>query len=99
MGTEIFTALFALIFVLALLGGLSWAVKRFGLLPGHVPNKKGKNTIDTIETRMIDARNRLLVVRWRGDEYLLGAGSNGVTVIDKKDQTADNFSNDDIRAG
>jgi flagellar biogenesis protein FliO len=97
MTTEIFTALLALIFVLALLGGLSWAVKRFGLLPGHVPSKIGKKTsIEIQETRMVDARNRLMAVKWQGNEYFLGVGPNGVTVIDKKDQTTDNTQDTEI---
>ena len=84
MGTEIFTALIALAFVLALLGGLSWVVKRFGLLPGHSPNKNGKSTIQTIDSRIIDAKNRIIAVKWHDHEYLLGAGANGITVIDKR---------------
>ncbi|UTW56813.1 flagellar biosynthetic protein FliO [Kordiimonas sp. SCSIO 12610] len=92
MTVEILTALVALIFVLALLVGLSWAVKRFGLLPGHLPAKSGKNKIEMVETRMLDARNRLMVVRWGRNEYFLGSGPNGVTVIDKKDQSPEKSS-------
>ena len=59
MLTDVLGALFALLFVLGLIALLAWALRRFGLAPGHVTLKKRDREIEILETRMIDARSRL----------------------------------------
>jgi len=83
MISDIFNAIAALAFVLALMGFLVWMLKRSGLVPGQAPRlaKGAKKQITILESRALDARNRLVIVRWRGHEYLLGSGPNGVTTI------------------
>ena len=86
MINDIFSSATALAFVLALLGLLVWVLKRTGLVPGQMPRRgKGPAQLTVTETRMLDARNRLVIVRWHGREYLLGSGANGVTMIGTHD--------------
>ncbi len=81
MVTEIFGALSALAFVLAVLALLAWAVKRFGLVPGQPHIKSGNKKINIIESRILDGKNRLVTIEWNGKEYLLATNASGVTPI------------------
>ena len=83
MLTDVLGALFALLFVLGLIALLAWALRRFGLAPGHATLKKRDREIEILETRMIDARSRLVTARWRGKDYFLGVSANGITAIDR----------------
>ena len=89
MTGDILTALSALIFVLVLLGGLAWAVKRFGLLPGHSAMKSSDKSMEIRETTVLDARSRLVIARWQGQDYLLGISQNNIELIDQKPVSAD----------
>ena len=83
MTSEIFGALGALIFVIALMMLMLWAVRRMGLVPGHVSKKSGTGSrLEILESRMVDSRNRLVLVKWDGREYLLAAGQTGMYKID-----------------
>lgn len=84
MIAEALSAFSVLLFILAILALLAWAMKRFGLVPGQPSNLLGKKQINIIESRMLDSKNRLIVVEWRGKEYLLATNSNGVKPIDMK---------------
>lgn len=84
MVAEALSAFSVLLFVLAILALAAWAMKRFGLVPGQPANIKGKKQINLIESRMLDSKNRLIVVEWKGKEYLLATHSGGVTPIDMK---------------
>lgn len=82
MVSEALGAFSALLFVLAILAAAAWAMKRFGLVPGQPRTVTGKKQINVIESRMIDGRNRLVVVEWKGSEYLLATHhTRGVTPI------------------
>lgn len=82
MVDDFLSAFAALIFVLALLGLFVWALKRFGFVPGQpLPGKSSKELV-ILESRLVDARNRLVVARWRDRDYLLAAGPNGLKKID-----------------
>ncbi|MFC3050893.1 flagellar biosynthetic protein FliO [Kordiimonas pumila] len=83
MITETLTAFSALFFILAIMGGMAWAIRHFGLIPGSPKIKSGSKQIEILESRMIDGRNRLVVVRWQGQEYLLATNPNGITPISK----------------
>jgi flagellar biogenesis protein FliO len=85
MVDDFLSAFAALIFVLALLALCVWALKRFGIVPGQpLPGKASKELI-ILESKLIDARNRLVVARWRGKEYLLAASPNGLKEIDNRE--------------
>jgi len=88
MMTEIFSALAALLFVLGLFGLFAWAVRRSGLLPGQTRVKSGEKQLDILESKMIDGRNRLLVVSWRGKQFLLGSNPAGMTLISSDDENS-----------
>lgn len=75
----VFSVLFIMLGALAL---MAWLVRRFGLLPGTVSIKPGDKELEIISNKLLDARTRLVVVRWRGKDYLIGTGPNGVTTID-----------------
>ena len=75
----VFSVLFIMLGALAL---MAWLVRRFGLLPGSVRIRPGDKEIEIIANKLLDTRTRLVVVRWRGKDYLLGTGPNGVTTID-----------------
>ena len=83
MTADIFNAFSALIFVLGLLGLFAWGMKRFGFIPGQPAVNKKNKELEIIETKMVDARNKLLVARWRGTDYLLSSGPDGIKPVDK----------------
>jgi len=85
MITEIFSALAALFFVLGLLGVFAWGIRRSGLLPGHARGKSGEKQVEILESKMVDGRNRLVVVSWRGKQFLLGTNPAGIKVISSSD--------------
>ncbi|WP_417449614.1 flagellar biosynthetic protein FliO [Kordiimonas sp.] len=75
----VFSVLFLMLGALAL---MAWLVRRFGLLPGAHRSKPADKELEVVASRLLDARNRLVVVRWHGKDYLIGTGANGVTLID-----------------
>ena len=85
MLTEILGAVTALMFVLGLILLLTWGVRRFGLMPGASTASKEEREIEVLDSKMLDARSRLIVVRWRNKDYLLGNGPAGIRVIDSVD--------------
>ena len=72
---------FALIFVLGLIGGSAWFLKRFLLERGAHRNAKGPGRLEIVETKMIDARRKLILLRRDSVEHLLILGPNQETVI------------------
>jgi len=87
MMTEIISALAVLLFVLGLFGLFAWGVKRSGLLPGQVRGKSNEKHLEVLESKMIDGRNRLVVVSWRGKQFLLGTNPAGMKLISSDDET------------
>ena len=70
----------ALILVLGIILGLSWALRRYGATFGL---KTGPATSDlrVIEWRTLDVRRKLAVVRWDGRDHLLVLGPAGDCVV------------------
>ncbi len=92
MTGEIISAIGALLFVIGLMLLMLWVVRKFGLIPGQFNKPKGTSSrITIVETRMLDPRNRLVLVKWDGHEYLLATGQAGVSKIagDGADDTLD----------
>ena len=71
----------ALIFVLALLGALAFAARAFGFL-ANAQRRPGERRLSIIETLLIDARRRLILVRRDDREYLILVSPTGETIID-----------------
>jgi flagellar protein FliO/FliZ len=64
----------ALVFVLALIGAIGWAGRRFG--PFGTPlRQRGNRRLNVVEIASIDARHKLVLVRRDGVEHLLMLGA------------------------
>ncbi len=94
MLTEILQALASLLIVLGLLGLFAYGVKRYGLLPGQGRVKIGKKQLDVIESKMLDGRNRLVIIGWRGKQYLLGTNPGGIRLIASDSEDAEHTSDE-----
>jgi flagellar protein FliO/FliZ len=73
----------ALIFVLALLGAFAFAARAFGFL-NMASRKPGERRISIIETMMLDARRRVVLVRLDDKEYLVLLSPSGEVVLDDR---------------
>ncbi|TAL01297.1 MAG: hypothetical protein EPO08_10755 [Rhodospirillaceae bacterium] len=73
----------ALIFVLGLIMGLAWLLKRLGLgmSAGGVLTRRRR--IRTVETAMLDGRHRLVLIRRDDVEHLIMIGPNTSQVIER----------------
>lgn len=73
----------ALVFVLALIGLLAWVARRYGF--GGRPrggNGRGRR-LDIIETRTVDGKRRLVLLRRDDVEHLVLTGPNSEIVIER----------------
>ena len=77
-----FRFLIALIFVLALIGALAWAGRRFGVLRGTVRARNGERRIEVIEIAPVDSKRRLLLLRRDQTEHLVLLGPTTDVVIE-----------------
>lgn len=73
----------ALVFVLALMGGLALTLKRLGLTQGGSA-APGKRRLKVVETLPLDARRRAMILRRDGTEHLVILGPNGETVVETR---------------
>ncbi len=75
--------LFALVFVLGLIGALSWAAKRYGA-GGRVAARAGKGRrLGIVEVATIDARRRVVLLRRDDTEHLVLLGATNDLVIER----------------
>ena len=81
---DLVKAALALLFVLGLIGGLAWGLKRAGALPGLARARAGGKTrrLELSETLPLDGRYRLALVRRDGREHLLLLGPNEGLVVE-----------------
>ena len=78
-----------LVFVLALIGLLTWLVRRFGLA-GRMPTRgKQGRRLDVVEVAALDSRHRLVLIRRDRIEHLLLLGTNADVVIERDITTGD----------
>lgn len=66
----------ALVLVLALIGGLAWAARRFGFGGQLTPNKGKSPRLSVVEVRVLDSRRKLVLLRRDGCEHLVLLGPN-----------------------
>jgi flagellar protein FliO/FliZ len=73
-------ALTALIFVLGLILGLTWLLRRYG---SRIGIRTGLNPSDlrVVEWKQLDVRRKLAVVRWDGRDHLLCLGPSSDIVV------------------
>lgn len=70
----------ALVFVLVLMGGLAFILKRLGL-PGVTPRLQCKRRLQIVELLPLDARRRLALLQCDDEQHLVILGPSGETVI------------------
>ncbi len=79
---QILRLVLALAFVLALMGGLAYALKRLGLSTGISPANSAKRRLGIVESLPLDARHRAVILRRDDKEHLVILGPNGETVVE-----------------
>lgn len=75
----------ALIFVLALLGAVAFALRASGLMPAGAMPKLRRNAqrrLSVVETLYLDPKRRLVLIARDGVEHLIVLGANGETVVE-----------------
>lgn len=86
---DAFRAIGALVLVLGLILGLTWAVRRFGGKIGMASAQPRMDDLRVVEFRSLDMRRKLAVVRWGDREHLLCVGPTGDCVIADRPAAAD----------
>lgn len=83
-------ALLGLFFVVGIIFLLSYLFKRFGggLIAG-LPALKKSSAVELLEIKPVDPKNRLVLARCKGREYLLLTGETN-TVVDSFAANGDN---------
>jgi flagellar protein FliO/FliZ len=77
----------ALLVVLGMLAGASWAVRRYDLrLPGARGTSPDRR-LGIVERLVIDPRHSLMIVRVDGAEHVLLLGQHGTTCLPRQDLT------------
>lgn len=71
----------ALVFVLALMGGLALVLKRLGLTNSALPTA-GQKRLRVAEVIPLDRQRRLALIRRDTTEHLIILGPNGETVVE-----------------
>lgn len=87
--SDYFRFLFALIFVIALIGLLALIARRAGFgYPAALKKTAKERRLQIIETASIDGRRRMVLVRRDNVEHLLLIGQNTETVVETGIQPA-----------
>ncbi len=73
--------LFALAFVVALMGGLAVLLKRLGMA-GTLPTTKGQSRLKILESLPLDTRRRLVLLQRDDTQHLVILGLDSETVIE-----------------
>jgi flagellar protein FliO/FliZ len=63
-----------LVLVLALIGALAWAARRFGFGGQLIPNTGKSPRLSVVEVRALDSRRKLVLLRRDGREHLVLLG-------------------------
>jgi flagellar protein FliO/FliZ len=71
----------ALIFVLALIGAAAYALRAFGLV-SLVQRRPNDRRLSIVESLLIDARRRLVIVRRDDKEHLILISPTGETLVE-----------------
>jgi flagellar protein FliO/FliZ len=74
----------ALALVLGLMGGLSFFLKKLGLVTIPVVKKGDARRIKLIESLPLDTRRRAVILECDAKQYFVILGPNGETVIDSE---------------
>lgn len=74
--------LLALVFILALIGGLAWLARRFGLGGKLIPNQGADRRLSIVEVMTLDARRKLVLLRRDDAEHLVLIGPTADLLIE-----------------
>lgn len=93
-----------LLFVLGLIGLISYGIRRFGFVPVAEKPKANKKRLAISQAIGLDAKRRLILIRRDDKEHLLLLGPDGDLVVEsnisathtKKLDAADNSVEDDV---
>lgn len=77
----------AFVFVLALIGALAFAARAFGFLAQQ--RRPGERRLSIIESLLIDARRRLILIRRDDREYLVLLSPHGDQILDDRIEVKD----------
>ncbi len=72
----------ALLFVLALIGLLTWLVRHFGLGGRIGSRNRAKSRIGVVELASVDAKRRLVLVRRDDQEHLILLGASSELLVE-----------------
>ncbi len=78
----------ALVFVIALMGGLALLMRRIG--SNHPLTAPHKRRLKIVETLPVDARRRLVLLKRDNKEHLVILGPNSETVIERNIESEKN---------
>lgn len=81
---QIFQVIFALIFVLAIIIGAAWAMRRFSLVPGGANSQ-----MRVVSGVMVGTRERVVIVEVRDTWLVLGVTSEQVNLLHSLDKPLD----------
>ncbi|MFW0777047.1 MAG: FliO/MopB family protein [Rickettsiales bacterium] len=73
---------FAFLFVIGLIGAMGWMLKRFGNSQKVFGATDGSGRLNIIETRYLDPRRKLVLIRRDDTEHLLLLADGRETVIE-----------------
>jgi flagellar protein FliO/FliZ len=84
----------ALVFVLSLMGGLAYVLKRIG--PGAAGNliSPGRRRLKIIESLPLDGRRKAMIIQRDNQQHLVILGPSGETVVETNIPAVQPVSND-----
>ncbi|MGH1455667.1 MAG: FliO/MopB family protein [Alphaproteobacteria bacterium] len=86
---QIVRLLIALAFVVGLMGGLAFVLKKLGLATPQSIKTTDKRRLKIVESLPLDARRRLMIIQCDGREHLIIAGNNNETIVQTDIGTVD----------
>ena len=78
----------ALAFIVALMGGLAFVMKRLGLSDIPTAPKGEKKRLKLVESLVLDRSRRLVIIQRDDKQHLVILGPNSETVIEQNIKTA-----------
>ncbi|MGL4997038.1 MAG: flagellar biosynthetic protein FliO [Deefgea sp.] len=81
---QIFQVIFALLFVLAIIVGAAWVMRRFSLVPGGANSQ-----MRVVSGVMVGTRERVVIVEVRDTWLVLGVTSDQVNLLHSLDKPLD----------
>ncbi len=78
---QILKLIAALVFVLSLMGGLAFLLKKSGIT-GAMASSSGPRRLKVLETLPLDGRRKLVLLQRDNKQHLVILGVNGETVVE-----------------